>query len=91
MDIAVACLINFAMASRSLERAATDIDSCWGHKYGADENKSAWELIAMCLRAFFSPASKLLIGKADLPLLDKSNREASASIVGTFSVGKYWF
>ena len=89
VDIAVACLIDFATTSRSLERAATDIDSCWRHKYAADKNKSAWELIAMSFWAFFSHASKFLIGIADLPLLDKSNKEASASRAGTLSVERY--
>ena len=89
VDIVVGCLIDFATALRSLERAATNIDSCWRHKYAADENKSAWELIAMSLQAFFFHASKFFIGIADLPLLDKSNKEASASRVGTLSVGRY--
>ena len=84
VDIAV------ATASRSPERATTDIDSCWRHKYAADENKSARELIAMSSRAFFSHVFKFFfIGIADLPLLDKSNKETSASRVGTLSVRRY--
>ena len=80
VDIAVACLIDFATASRGLERVATDINSCWRYKYAANVNKPAWELIATSLWAFFSNASKFFIGIADLSLLDKSNKEASASI-----------
>ena len=91
VDIAVACFIYLPTASSSLKSAATDIDSCCKHKYAAEENKSAWELMAISLQALFSHASKFLIGIDDLPLLDKSSREASASNGGTFSVGKYWF
>ena len=41
VDMAVTCLINLAMASRSLERAATDIDSCCNERKAAEENRSA--------------------------------------------------
>ena len=91
VDIAVACFIDFATAASSLERAATNINACCRHKYAADENKSAWELMATSLRALFSHASKFFTGIDVFPLLDKSNREASASNGGIFSVGKYWF
>ena len=89
VDIAVACLIDLATASRSLERATTYIDSCCRHKYAAEENKSAWELMAISFRALSSHAS--FIGIDALPLLDKSNKDASASNGGTLSVGKNWF
>ena len=87
----MACFIDFATASSRQERAATHIDSFCRHRYAAEENKSTWELIATNLRALFSHASKFLTGNEHLPLLDKSNREASASNGGIFSVGKYWF
>ena len=41
VDIAVACLIELATTSKSLERAVTDILCCCRHKYAAGENKSA--------------------------------------------------
>ena len=66
VDIAVACLIDFATASSSLERVATDIDSCCRHKYAAEENKSAWELIATSLRALFSHASKFFLQEMNI-------------------------
>ena len=87
VDIAVACFIDFATASSSL--AATDIDCCCRHRHAAEENKSAWELIETNLQALFSHAFKFLTGTEHLPLLDNSNREASASNSGIFSVGKY--
>ena len=47
--------------------------------------------MATSLRALFSHASKFFTVINDFPLLDKSNREASASNGGMFFVGKYWF
>ena len=41
VDMAVACLIDLAMASRSQERAATNIDSCCNERKAAEENRSA--------------------------------------------------
>ena len=85
----MACFIDFAVASKSLDRAATDTDSCCRHRYAAEENKSACELIAINLQALFSHASRFFAGIEHLPLLDTSNNEASDSNSGIFSVGKY--
>ena len=89
VDIAVACFIDFATASNSLERACTDIVCCCIHKYAAEENRSACEFIAISLWALFSHISKFCIGMEHFPLLDKSSREASDSNGGMLSVGKY--
>ena len=91
VDMAVACLIDLATASRSLERAATDIDSCCNKRKAAEENRSAWELIATSFLAFLSHASRFLSGIEALPLLEMSRSDASASNWGILSVGKYWF
>ena len=91
VDMAVACLIDLATASRSLERAATDIDSCCNERKAAEENRSAWELIATSSLAFLSHASRFLSGIEALPLLEMSRSDASASNWGILSVGKYWF
>ena len=82
VDIAIACLID------SLESACTDIVCCCIHRYAAEENRSACELIAISLWALFSHISKFLIGMEYFPLLERSNREASASNGGMLSVGK---
>ena len=47
--------------------------------------------MAINFLAFFSHASRFLMGIDALPLLHKSNKEASASNGGTLSVGKNWF
>ena len=41
VDIAVACFIDLATASNSLESACTDIVCCCIHRYAAEENRSA--------------------------------------------------
>ena len=84
--MAVSCLTDLATASKSLERAATDIDSCCRQRKVAEENKSAWELIETNFLAFLSHASE-----EALPLFEMSRRDASASNCGILSVGKYWF
>ena len=89
VDMAVACLIDLAMASNSLESACTDIVCCCIHKYAAaEEKRSACELIATNLRALFFHVSKFLIGMEHFPLLERSNREASGSNGGMLSIGK---
>ena len=77
VDIAVACLIDLATAFSSLESAGVDTVCCCIHKYAAEENKSACELIAISLQALFSQISIFLIRIVHFPLLDKSNTEAS--------------
>ena len=89
IDIAVACFIDLATASSSLERAGTDIVCCCIHKYAAEENRYACEFIAISLWAFFPHISMIFIGMEHFPLLDKSSREASDSNGGMLSVGKY--
>ena len=79
VDIAVECLIDLATASRSLEKAATDIDSCCKQRKVAEENRSAWELIDNNFLAFLSHASRFFSGMEALPLLEMSRRDASAS------------
>ena len=69
----MACFIDFATASESLDWAATDIDSCYRHRYAAEEIKSACELIAINSRTLFSHASRFFAGIEHLPLLDRSN------------------
>ena len=86
----MACFIDFSTASSSLERVITNIDSCCRHRYAAEENKSARELIVTNLPALFSHAFKFLTGNEHLPLLDKSNKEASVSNGSICFVGKYW-
>ena len=86
--MAVACLIDLAMASSSLESACTNIVCCCIHRYAAEENRSVCELIAISLQALFYHISKFLIGMEYFPLLERSNREASASKGGMLSVGK---
>ena len=56
----MACFIDFATASKSLDRDATDTDSCCRHRYAAEESKSVGEFIAIYLRAPFSHASNFL-------------------------------
>ena len=70
VDMAVACLIDLATASRNLERAATDIDSCCKERKAAEENRSAWELIDTNFLAFLSHASRFFSGMEALPLLN---------------------
>ena len=89
--MAIACLIDLATASKSLERAVTDINSCWRQRKAEEENKSAWELMETNFLAFFSHASKFFTGMEALPLLERSSRDSSASNCGMLSVGKYWF
>ena len=91
VDMAVACLTDLARASKSLERAVTDIDSFWRQRKVAEENKSAWELMETNFLAFLSHASKFFKGMEALPLLDRSSRDTSASNCRMLSVGKYWF
>ena len=79
VDMAVACLIDLVTATRSLERAATDIDSCCKERKAAEENRSAWELIDTNFLAFLSHASKFFSGMEALPLLEMSRKDASAS------------
>ena len=55
--------------SKGLDKALTDIDSCYWHWLTADENKLAWELIASnCW--LYSHISMFLIGIECLPLLE---------------------
>ena len=90
VDMAVACLIDLATASKSLDSACVDIVCCI-NKYAAEEKRSACELIATNLWAlFFSQFSRFLIGMEHFPLLERSNREASDSNWGMLSVGKNW-
>ena len=89
VDIAVECLMDLATASKNLDRAVTDMDSCWRHKLAAEVNKSMCELITINLRALFPQNSIFLTGTEHLPLLEISSNEASASVWGRFSVGKY--
>ena len=86
--MAVACLIDLA---KSLERAATNIDSCCRQRKAAEENKSAWELIETNFLVFLSHASKFFKELETLSLLEMSRRDTSASNCGILSVGKYWF
>ena len=79
VDMAVACLIDLATVSMSLERAATDIDSSCKQRKAAEENRSAWELIDTNFLAFLSHASKFFSGMEALLLLEMSRRDASAS------------
>ena len=67
VDMAVACLIDLATASNSLESACTDIVCCCIHKYAVEKKRSACELIATSLRALFSHISKFLIGMEHFP------------------------
>ena len=80
--MAVACSIDLATASKSLERAATEIDCCCRQRKTAEENKSAWELIETNFLAFLSHASKFFRGMEALPIFDMSRRDASASNCG---------
>ena len=57
VDMAVACLIDLATASKSLDKALTGMDSCWRQRYAAEENKSACKLMATNLHAAFSQNS----------------------------------
>ena len=57
VDMAVACLIDLATASKSLDKALIDMDSCWRQRYAAEENKSACKLMATNLHAVFSQNS----------------------------------
>ena len=88
IDMAVACLIDLATASNSPESACTDIVCCCLHRYAAEENRSVCELIVISLQALFSHIFKFLIGMEYFPLLERSNRETSASNGGMLSVGK---
>ena len=72
VDMAVAWFIDFAMASKSLDRAGTDIDSCCRHRYAAEENKSACELIEINLRALalgYSEEFEVKVGVHQGPVL----------------------
>ena len=76
--------MDLATASKSLDRAVTDMDSCWRHKQAAEENKSACEMISTNLQALFSQISKFFTGTEHLPLVEMSKSEASGSNRGRF-------
>ena len=82
VDIATEWLMDLATAFKSLDRAGTDIDSCWRHKLAAEENKSACELMATYLRALFSQSSKFFTGTEHLSLVEMPISEVSGSSRG---------
>ena len=79
VDMAVACLIDLATASKSLDSNCVDIVCCCIYKYAAEEKRSSCELTVTSLRALFSQFSRFLTGMEHFPLLERSNREASDS------------